>query len=405
MDQNQTTQGTNSTQPIQSPTPQPEASKTPIENPIKPASKFSVKAIIGIIIFLILAGGAAASFTVFRPQIMSLVSKPTPTPTVIPGLTRNPVSPTPDATANWKTYKIEGLSFKYPLDMEVFPCGMKGVDQILSVGIKKTGDNTTYCGIGGLPAIFTIGTNDEIMTIEEFLSKRTLNSTQTISPIQYKTINSFKIGFTTLSTEGGFSTQTHAFIDPSDDKLYYIISNSDWKNNESLLNQILSTLKFTDAQTVDTSSWKTYTNSAVGFEIKFPNKYPSPPSLPGGPGENIKATGTETDNHILFGTSSTDTFGIQVFPYIGSLNSLITTDKAKSIPPYDWEGKTTTVSSQQIKVALQNSLLITSNYKNSTELPFKAVFFVGKGYGFILNFSRNYTDNQITQILSTFRFD
>ena len=96
--------------------------ESPNTNPIKPASKSSLKLIIGIIIFLLLAGGAAASFTIFKPQIVSLVTKPTPTilptpsPSVIP-TSRDPVSP----TANWKIYenKEYGFSLKYPQNWQL----------------------------------------------------------------------------------------------------------------------------------------------------------------------------------------------------------------------------------------------------------------------------------------------
>ena len=72
--------------------------------------RFSVKTITSIIIFLLLAGGAAASFTVLRPQIVSLVSKPSPTPSL------TSPTPTPNLTLNWKTYTnaIFNVYFKYP---------------------------------------------------------------------------------------------------------------------------------------------------------------------------------------------------------------------------------------------------------------------------------------------------
>lgn len=96
-------------QPAIATPPVPPIQSQPI-NPIKPAGKFSARVIIGIIIFLFLAGSAAASFTVFRPQIMSMISKPSPTPTIIQTLP----TPTPDPTANWKTYTGDGFSIKYP---------------------------------------------------------------------------------------------------------------------------------------------------------------------------------------------------------------------------------------------------------------------------------------------------
>jgi hypothetical protein len=86
-------------------------------NPVKPVSKLSIKAIIGIIIFLLLAGGAAAGY-VYREPIMKLVAKPTPTTSPI--LTVTP-TPTPDPTADWKIYQGDGLSFKIPVDHQVIP--------------------------------------------------------------------------------------------------------------------------------------------------------------------------------------------------------------------------------------------------------------------------------------------
>ena len=45
--------------------------------------------------------------------------------------------------------------------------------------------------------------------------------------------------------------------------------------NEELFNQILSTFKFTDSSSqssADTSTWKTYTDTALGFSFKYPEK-------------------------------------------------------------------------------------------------------------------------------------
>lgn len=186
--------------------------------------------VIGFVVAKKISKNPSPSITQNQP------SPPTPGPAVDPDL----------IVSDWKTYTSNEISFKYPSNMEVFPCGMMGVDQITSVGIKKIGDKTTYCGIGGIPAIFTISTYGESKTTDEYLTKLPLNPTQTISPIQYKTINNFKLGFTTLTTEGGFSTQTHALVNPVDNRLYYVHSDRDWKNNEELLNQILSTFKFTN---------------------------------------------------------------------------------------------------------------------------------------------------------------
>jgi hypothetical protein len=96
---------------------------TPVQS-TKP--KFSIGAIIGIITFLLLTGGAAASFTMFKPQIMRLVSQPSPTPTLISGMTKNQVTSTPttDPMADWSIFidKQHSFSVKYPnfLSVHVF---------------------------------------------------------------------------------------------------------------------------------------------------------------------------------------------------------------------------------------------------------------------------------------------
>ncbi len=154
-----------------------------------------------------------------------------------------------------------------------------------------------------------------------------------------------------------------------------------------------------------TTDWKTYTNTSVGFQIKYPNRY-SPPVLPGGPGENNLANGKEDDTHIIFSNNSTDSFGIQVFPFSGDPNTFTKSSQATAIPPYDWQDKDKdkTIQKESISVANIPAQLITANYKNSNELPFTAVFLLGKNHGFILNFSQSYSRIEINQVLSTFKF-
>ncbi|MBP6913586.1 MAG: hypothetical protein KBC00_03185 [Candidatus Levybacteria bacterium] len=227
--------------PVQSLTPEKSSPAVPPTSET-PKPKLKLPILIGFVVLLLLIISTASATYLF-------VSKPKNA--VIQKQTveiSSPASPTPidNPTGDWKTYVSNELSFKYPSDMEVFPCEAMVDGKIVSVGIKKIGDKTTYCGIGGLQAIFTISTYGENKTIEDYLTKLPLGTYQTISPIQYREISGFKLGITTLSTEGGFSTQTHALINPVDSKLYYIRSNSDWKTNEILLEQILSTFKFTN---------------------------------------------------------------------------------------------------------------------------------------------------------------
>ena len=108
--ENQNDQNQNHTPPVS-----PVGQTPPIQTPpvSKQKSKLPVGIIIGIILFLIVAG-STAGFYVFKQQSLKTALKPVPS--VIPDVTRNPPSPSPDPTANWKTYtdKELGFSIKYP---------------------------------------------------------------------------------------------------------------------------------------------------------------------------------------------------------------------------------------------------------------------------------------------------
>ena len=76
------------------------------------------------------------------------------------------------------------------------------------------------------------------------------------------------------------------------------------------------------SKSVDTSNWKTYTNTKVGFSIKYPDRY-SPPEVPGGLGPVIYANGTEVKTEIGFGTSYYDSFGLIPVPFSSSLDDFL----------------------------------------------------------------------------------
>lgn len=96
-----------------------------------PKPKFSLATIISIIIFLLVAG-SAAGFYVFKPQIMSLVSRPTPTPIAVePSVTPSPTQ-VATSSSSLKSYAEStdtpgqmryvspqlGISFLYMLKMD-----------------------------------------------------------------------------------------------------------------------------------------------------------------------------------------------------------------------------------------------------------------------------------------------
>ncbi len=93
-------------QPVQPPPPTSPTNSAPMEMPTKNRRKFLI---IGIILLIVIAIGAAAYFL--------FMNKPAPVvKTNKPAVVQSPPTPTPDPTATWETYTntIEGFSFKYP---------------------------------------------------------------------------------------------------------------------------------------------------------------------------------------------------------------------------------------------------------------------------------------------------
>lgn len=79
----------------------------------KPKSKRPIF-IIGIIIFIIIAL-SVVGFFVFRQQMVKTTAIPTPSTTT----QKQPASAPIDPTSNWKTFKGNGYSFRYPLDWKL----------------------------------------------------------------------------------------------------------------------------------------------------------------------------------------------------------------------------------------------------------------------------------------------
>lgn len=80
---------------------------------LKPKQKLPLAIIIGIVLFLLVAG-SVAGFYVFKQQSLKSI-KPTPSPVV----QKQIPTPTSDPTASWKTYTSNDgkFSFKYPQNL------------------------------------------------------------------------------------------------------------------------------------------------------------------------------------------------------------------------------------------------------------------------------------------------
>jgi len=164
-----------------------------------------------------------------------------------------------DATANWKTYtNNEGeFSIQYPPEWKVTE--RRGNGNSNSKGITLEGkEGSVYLdwgsGFGGMcdPNKKTLKLyNNSVLTCSDTLNKDgTENwSFSSIGELPYQKVNS--IGH-----------------------IVSAIANKPSSLNRAVILKIFSTIKYTGPnQTVDTSTWKTYTNKQYGFEVKYPQNY------------------------------------------------------------------------------------------------------------------------------------
>lgn len=153
-----------------------------------------------------------------------------------------------------------------------------------------------------------------------------------------------------------------------------------------------------------TTDWKTYENTAVGFSVKYPSRYPKPQLPSGAPGNPpVFADGTEDNERIIFGEKSTDSFGIMVFPYTGTTEDLIS---YKNTPGGDGNSELVFIKNLKLDKNIADWYLATppTIYPgNETTSGKIKIFYSDNGYGFIFDFNLDYDEEEIEQILSTFK--
>lgn len=234
MEENQTATDSNLGTPnILSTPPVSDSTPTQTPQPTSPKKSKLPMTIVVAIIFIILFVGTAAGFYVFKPQIMKLVSKPSPT--VIPNSFRDP-SPTPPPvggpTANWKTYEGKGFSFKYPTEFANEKC-------------PKGAFSTSLCTDGLDKSI------EPIFYYIDFQNESVLPQIKGLK-INYKeeTINGVSVLRTNdLPSRSG--AETVYFKNPNGDYVSVLFTPYDKQNSfpqqekyYNLFGQILSTFKF-----------------------------------------------------------------------------------------------------------------------------------------------------------------
>ncbi len=261
---NQAASNPSSSTPV--PTTDQPVLSSPSQNTVKKTSRFSIKAIIGTIIFLLLAGGAAAGY-VYKEQITLLVVKPTPTPTVTPTPT-----PTPQVPSDWLAFedKETGISFKYPKDYTV---EAENSDNILASVVSPLDPNKTKT--------FDVNENElklEILlpqptekTLPEVITEAKESPSERISdPSEYKEKNIVVDGQEAISLTTRFSEVIYIL---RNNQIIRIVKYPSETYRQGEFDQMLSTFKFNKPQAIDTTNWKTHTNKKFGFSFKHPTDW------------------------------------------------------------------------------------------------------------------------------------
>lgn len=198
--------------------------------------------------------------------------------------------------------------------------------------------------------------------------------------------------------KGGYIFAINIGLDKSYEKILSL------EKKKEIFNQILSTFKFLDQNTDETANWKTYKNIAAGFQFKYPSKYQNP-KLPTGPDENVQySDGTEKQGWLVFETGKSlnkESFNLQFFRFSGTIESL---KKEKKTP-----GTSKSVLIKRTKVAGQDAEWYTvcppTIYPDNVDTCQVQVYFIRGNYGYFFEADRIFSENEINQILSTFRFN
>lgn len=268
-DQNKQSNFASTNQPAQTPPSQP---LTPeVVSPKK--SFFSGKLLLLLIaiLILILAGGGTylALALKSKPQPAPIVSKITPTSTP---------TPTPDPTASWKTYTNTkyGYSLKYP--PSIFT-GEANIKEEVNGDVAFDYFKLPLSEKGPYPHSINIS-EDPIgsTTIDDYVKQIRAGDGELPKLTREKILIGGKDAEKILGVPSANGQML--ILVPLNGKLLAIVLNpyhvsetskveADWVNDFNLL---LSTIKFTDAnQAIDTSTWKTYTNTKVGYSLLYPN--------------------------------------------------------------------------------------------------------------------------------------
>lgn len=233
--------------------------------PTLPKKKFPIKIIIVAIVLILLVLIGTSGF-IFKDQIMNLVAPPTPTPTTTP-------SPTLALKPDWKTFENDELSFQYPKELISFHCTSGYPPNTIGLHLKTDFERGSIgCGIGlkGPGIFFTVMGEGE--TLEKALNIPLGNGDE-LSDVEELSLPNLNVKYVTRTGNNSLSDRFYMFQNPKTKKVYTISAKPQDKFYIDQIIPILSTLKFNEDQSINTSSWKSYSYVDLGYSFRAPIGY------------------------------------------------------------------------------------------------------------------------------------
>jgi hypothetical protein len=232
------------------------------------SSKFLV--VLSVIALLILTG--------IGSYVLGTRSSQPPT-NIFPAHSTVQISPVPtaDETVNWKKYSNTKYSFSYPSNWV-----LSGTDKSQQFYL-----NQTAASLKGPDYIMLVSTFDKKflkLTFADPIGKKVNPAEQVFTQ---KTENITVGGYPAFKTKTevlkGSGTETSPgvglFVDLGTDVLSLSMRTDDPQVDSKIFDQIINTFKIIDSaagnqdQTVNTSDWKTYTNTSYGYSIQYPSSW------------------------------------------------------------------------------------------------------------------------------------
>ncbi len=231
-----------------------------------------IQIIIIVVIILAIAGAAAAGYFYSQSSSQKATQNTSQSQTL----------PTPDSTANWKTYQGDEFSFKYPMDWPNPQISTLNNELGIYFYLEKTEK-----------MIATVATSNQNFEENKFnlnINEPRLKVSSTIIERNLKGINIVEadVTNTVFDSQGNITEETkrYSVLIPLGKRT--IIINTE-PQLRSTIDQILSTFKFTDSAStpdsisttkpalsptpISTASWKTYTNTKYNYSYKYPDTW------------------------------------------------------------------------------------------------------------------------------------